>query len=523
MRMLPFLWRRIIFLFLIISVVPLCLFGQISIPLDNDFGDNGQAIFPIGPVEVNNAQDKGKQIAQQSDGKIILAGYSHDIGGTEDWIITVIRLEADGTLDPSFGIDGIAKIDFNNGDDESWAVEIQEDDKIVLTGRIWINSNSKMGLARLTANGQLDETFGNNGKVLYEIGSQSDEGFDLAIQPDGKIIATGRSWQVNGETGWGAMRLLPNGQLDSTFNNIGFIYYNSGHFDEISTCVAIQEDGKILFGGSVFGNPAIIRLMPDGSFDSSFNFGGVRTIPIGGQTTSIAIDENQRIVYTAFRYGGICKTGRILPNGEIDLSFGNNGLTTFNTEQTSFYRSYDQVLLLPDGNILGLGTFTTDDPFDNDQTLTLLLMDENGSILDSYRSNPDFNIFLCQFGIWTLHATMLQDGNIGLTSSNCYSGSNLDMLAVKLKYNPTSTSFDLLPLNSDISVFPNLSTGQIQVEHLAPYQSENLQLYDAFGRLCLSQRINQSIMTLELPEASGAYFLKVGEIVKKVWKINSGE
>lgn len=503
---------------LLFYFTPALLFAQAPFQLDSTFGENGQAIFPIGPSNINSAQDKSTRIAQQSDGKIILAGYSNDIGGTEDWIIAIMRLHPTGELDHSFGVNGVSKINFAPEDDECWAVEIQPDDKIVLTGRIWAGTHTKMGVVRLTPNGQLDATFDADGKVLYEIGAQSDEGIDLAIQPDHKILSVGRAWQTNGQTGWGVMRLLPGGQLDSTFNGTGKFYFNSGFQSESPSCIALQNDGKILLGGSINTNPCLIRLLPDGSFDPSFNSTGIRTLSTQGYITCIRIDNTGRIVYSVYNHDGFCKTGRLMPDGNPDLSFGVGGITIFNTNQNSFYTSYDRIMLLPDGKILGLGSFQRDGVFDNYRRLTLLLLDENGEILESFISNPDLQFHICYFGIWFLDAIFLEDGSIGITSSACSMEQNYDMLAVKLKYNPITSSFHLIPFNQDITVFPNPTTGVVRIDNLAPYQADFISLYDALGRLISRKNIDQQTMSLSLPDRNGAYFIRIGDVVKKVLK-----
>ncbi len=507
-------------LLLLFCIAPIFLHAQAHFQLESTFGNNGQAIIPIGPNSSNVAQDRSFQIAQQSDGKIILAGYSNDIGGTEDWIMTVIRLLPSGALDHSFGVAGVSKINFAPEADESWAVDVQPDDKIVITGRVWDGSYTKMGVVRLKPNGQLDPTFDTDGKAVYSIGALGDEGFDLAIQPDGKILSIGRAWQPGGETGWAVMRLLPGGQLDLTFNGTGKFYFNSGFYDEIASCIALQEDGKILLGGSINQNPGIIRLLPDGSFDPSFNLNGISIPEIEGSITSITLDNAGRILYSAYRSDGICKTGRLMPDGTPDPSFGTDGITLFNSNQNSYYTSYDQVMVLPDGKILGLGSFESNELFDYYRRLTLLLLDANGKILDSFISNPDLQFKICYYDIWFLHAIFLDDGAIGITSSSCSMQINYDMLAVKLKYDPLTSSFNLIPLNQEITIFPNPTTGEVRIDNLEPNQASHINIYDSFGRLHSSKKVDHWAMNLELPEGDGVYFIQVGNVVKAVLKAN---
>jgi hypothetical protein len=175
---------------------------------------------------------------------------------------------------------------------------------------------------------------------------------------------------------------------------------------------------------------------------------------------------------------------------------------------------------LPDGKILGLGCFENLDPFDYTTQLTLLLLDENGEILESFMSNPDMQLHLCSYNIRFLHATLLDDGTIGITSPSCILQSNYDMLAAKLKYNRLTTSFDLIPLKEAIAVYPNPTTGELRVDNVGAYQSDFIWVYDALGRMVSRKKIDQETMTVILPENVGTYFIKVGNAVKKVLKVN---
>src|SRR5690242_6091990 len=100
------------------------------------------------------------------------------------------------------------------------------------------------------AAGDLDTSFGNGGKVTTSFpGSQAAFGFDMAIQPDGKIVVVGEV-QSNSADDFGVARYNTDGSLDSTFGITGRITTDFFGFRDFASAVVIQPDGKILVGGS---------------------------------------------------------------------------------------------------------------------------------------------------------------------------------------------------------------------------------------------------------------------------------
>lgn len=485
-----------VYIFLLLFIAPGLAHTQNTFSLDEDFGVEGQAIFPISPGNSDIAQDKSYQLGIQSDGKIILAGYSNDIGGTDDWIITVVRLHSNGTLDISFGKNGVARIDFGPEADEVYAIDIQQDDKIVLTGRVWNVGTTGVGIVRLLPDGMLDPSFGTDGKVLYHIGSVSEEGIDIKVLENSKILAVSRSWQQNGVTGWGIMRLLSDGSPDSTFNQNGKIYYNSGWSNDQPACVLSQNAGRLLIGGMAGQNPTIIRCLEDGSFDASFGEGGIANIETEGIITSIVVDSQGRIAYSAYKNDGIIKTGRLHSNGLIDKTFGVDGMTIIDTKQNSIYTSYDRILLLPDGNILGLGTFN--DPSSNFQRLSLILFDKNGKILKSFLTHSGMQFHICDISILGLDAIFLKDGSIGITSGGCSMQRNFDMMAAKLVYDPETLTVATSDPLQNILVYPNPSSGAFRLEsHLPMFGDVSVSIHNTEGREIYTRQFRNTDQVIE--------------------------
>ena len=184
---------------------------------------------------------------------------------------------ADGDLDPSFDGDGIVITD-NGSTFESIAdIAVQPDGKIIAVGY----GSPGIIVVRYNPDGSLDSTFGTGGKAIIPSAFPS----SLALQPDGKIVLGGS--KVVGTTGESPIsdffvgRLNSNGSLDTTFNGTGMLVLDlRGGNNDISSSVKIQPDGKIVLGGTsergVFGpnDYAIVRFNPNGSLDTTFDGDG---------------------------------------------------------------------------------------------------------------------------------------------------------------------------------------------------------------------------------------------------------
>jgi len=205
-------------------------------------------------------RDYGESVAIQPDGKVVVVGESSN-GSDKD--VLVLRYNADGSLDNSFGTDGVFTYDGGGGNDYAESVAIQSDGKIVVAGwgRRW-----DVLLFRYNADGSLDKSFGTNGIVAYE--GENGDCVTMAIQSDGKILAAGFTYNGT-DADVGVFRYNADGSLDSSFGTNGVATYDSGSYDEYPWDVAIQSDGNIVVVGE--GNNGsnndvlVLRLIGGGS------------------------------------------------------------------------------------------------------------------------------------------------------------------------------------------------------------------------------------------------------------------
>ncbi len=314
--------------------------------LDTTFGTGGRVATDIG----SNTADHPLDVTIQPDGKIIVVGSTGETTGD----FAIVRYNADGTLDTSFDTDGKVVSSFSANMDRAVGVAVQADGKIVVAGDI-ANGTSFL-FARYTPDGALDTTFNSAGSVSLP----GNYARAMTIQPDGKMIVVGNSgddMQV--------VRITSAGILDTTFDSDGVKSIDFNGFIDNARTVTLQSDGKILMLGSAgisstderFG---IVRLLPNGDLDTTFNTTGKVTIdgPSGDFGRSLAVQADGKILAA----GGGVYTGsatdfyiaRLTANGELDPTFDEDG-RVYVSFGGSTYNIATNLFLLPHGRILAAG------------------------------------------------------------------------------------------------------------------------------------------------------------------------
>ena len=230
--------------------------------LDTTFNGTGRVLTDVGIA----SGDFGTAAVIQADGKIVVGGWSDASGIPFDF--SVVRYNPDGTLDLTFNTTGKVLTDFSGfgSYDTLQALAIQSDGKIVAAGRSNASGHSNFAVARYTATGVLDGTFNATGKVLTVFDAGSAMANAVVIQSDGKIVAVGLFDDGNpGGVDFALARYNTDGTSDSTFNSTGKVVTNIGGFD-VGYGVAIQSDGKIVASGSSDVNGtsdfALLRYLP---------------------------------------------------------------------------------------------------------------------------------------------------------------------------------------------------------------------------------------------------------------------
>ncbi|MBC1238437.1 DUF4347 domain-containing protein [Nostoc sp. 2RC] len=219
--------------------------------LDSSFGNGGRVI-----TSMSDGQDFIASILIQPDGKIVVTGGVM-VNGNNNFILA--RYNSNGSLDTNFGSNGKVITDFPGTDDFGNSVALQSDGKIVVAGSTGnIGSNGDFALARYNSNGTLDTSFGNGGKVVTDLGG-NDAGQSLAILQNGKIVVSGFAQNPSDRRDFALAVYNSNGSLDTSFGNSGKVITPVGSSYFQDTRVAVQSDGKIVVAGSDSGNFVVAR------------------------------------------------------------------------------------------------------------------------------------------------------------------------------------------------------------------------------------------------------------------------
>jgi uncharacterized delta-60 repeat protein len=304
-------------------------FGIVRLDADGSLDDTfhaGGVVLTDFTCAMDHIDEAGADVAIQPDGKIVVAGYADDgvVWDSPTWgEFALARYNPDGSRDASFGADGVVSDAFGASQVRANAVAIQDDGKIVVGGHARFGYPGSglhwdyfdFAVARYHPDGTRDTSFGSNGLVTTDLGLPSNDYpcdfiSDIAIQPDGKIVAVG-STGFNGRD-LAIARYEPDGSLDAAFGTGGTITYNFGASSASGNGLVIQDDGRIVVVGylSLAGSPTgadmlVARLNEDGSLDTSFDSDGFASIDFGAMT-DVASD-------IAFPPGG-----KILVGGRAD-------------------------------------------------------------------------------------------------------------------------------------------------------------------------------------------------------------
>jgi uncharacterized delta-60 repeat protein len=249
-------------------------------------------------------------LAVRPSGAILATGFAFDGAGFD---FALARYNRDGTLDTSFGNGGLVTTDFGAGDDFCLGVVIQHTGKIVAFGTAFNGANFDFALARYTRDGTLDPTFGAGGRVLTDFDWTDEEIRDLALQPNGQMVALGETIGGCG-VAFALARYNRDGTLDEGFGATGLVVTDFGSADAQGEAVVIQPNGKILAGGrSVLGvntDFQLARYNRDRTLDTSFGEGGMVTTDFfGGRDGALAIALHSRgeIVLAGFAFTGVSR------------------------------------------------------------------------------------------------------------------------------------------------------------------------------------------------------------------------
>ena len=328
-------------------------------------------------IDVAGADELNQSVAMQADGKVLVAGFSAHEGASETtYDYSVVRLNANGTLDPTFGDYGRALVDAQvSFENEKYSLAVQGDGSILVSSPYFggagnydvirlsssgvpdaeFNANAQasipddigrsygavsvanngtvlvtsvdpdnLNMVRLNADGTPDERFGNHGYLTFaspvEWGSDA---VQVRVLADGQLLVAGNLLQ--NEFPYAVMRVNTDGSLDTGFGHNGMVTFDSSLLSYGDGGIAVQADGKVVLSGNSYEFDAanIVRLNADGSYDDSFGTGGVVAVPLQGEagsTHSVTVLADGKIIVggdTDSNYSVI----RLNSDGTLDTTF----------------------------------------------------------------------------------------------------------------------------------------------------------------------------------------------------------
>ena len=386
-------------------------------------------------------------------------------------------VSAQPELDITFNGTGKATVDMTPFDELGRSVLVQADNKVVVVGatRRGFNIDDHFGLTRFNADGSLDTTFGDQGKVItiFDANGIYEGAYAAALQPDGKIVVAGFvSILMPGPGYFAVARYNTDGSLDTSFSNDGKASYAPiQHISEIRA-MAVAPNGSIVVAGRYFDGQAwqtaVVSFNSDesgGLFFDVRNFGGWQ-LNDTNVPTCIAIQPDGKIIvgltYYIFNGGNSdvnAKLIRLNPNGTYDFTFVGGGSVIL--PSPGVYESITALSILPNGHILAAGN--------NSGSFLLMRFNENGGTDHSFGSDG--------------RVITPMDGNSGATALAVRPGGKI------ISSGLTSGNFGVAVYNADGSLDTSFS-GDGKLIFGGAYSAGHNMGFDSLGRIVLGGSIN---------------------------------
>lgn len=331
--------------------------------LDTTFSGDGKLT-----TEIFGGQDYAYAVAVQADGKIVAAGSANINAASSFTVFALVRYNANGSLDTTFGSGGIVSTDFFGFTNAATSLALQADGKIVVAGIAHDGVADRFALARYNVNGSLDTAFGTGGKVSTSFFGFGDGARAVALQADGKIVAVGDAYPGGANTQFALARYNADGSLDASFGTGGKVTTDFFGANDFGISVALLAGGKIMAAGNAsvpgtgIDHVALARYNADGSLDATFGAGGKTTAEFSSafvRRWSAVAQADGKIVATSWGVDSASGFDHFLlvrfdTNGNLDSTFSGDGrlTTTFLGSQNQAYA----IAVQANGKIVAAGS-----------------------------------------------------------------------------------------------------------------------------------------------------------------------
>lgn len=488
--------RAIIYTFLLL---PFLLIGQENPVKDLSFNNNN-----TGFVKTDIwGNDEAHAVLVQPDKKIIVGGHTSQ-GNFGNASYAIVRYNEDGSLDSSFGDEGIVTSDGGR----CYSMELLNNGKIIIAGQY----NAKNFVARLLPNGSLDETFGEDG--VFNMGSNYTQVNDMIILPNGSILCAGHSGFSSRKLQ--VFKLTSDGELDTSFGTDGFFTSFFGYTAVTVNAILLQPDGKFIVGGAVIPDHyyphlnnelLLVRFNTDGTLDADFGQDGVQLHTSSTKCANdLAFTSDYKIIAVgnidtnlSGTYGDVVVT-QFNNDGSLDETFGTeSGYTRISVDSYAEYAR--SVLISADGKI-----YLGGDYWDWGNYHLVIRFNADGTPDDTFGNNGIFETLIkAYFG--GLDMAFTPDSKLVLVGYANFSN-NFDFVTIRLILDTTGLSVEDNNLVSKIELYPNPVSDVVNIK--GELFIDSVFVYDLTGKVVFSQNVSNYEVSLNISGlSSGTYITKI--------------
>jgi uncharacterized delta-60 repeat protein len=511
--------KQLLFLLLLISSSSI-LNAQASGAFDPTFNASGYDIMDIQQL------DLFQDVAVQSDNKIVAVGMSFN----DNFISTayIMRFLPSGELDTEFGGDGRFSLEIDN-EANIYSVAISDEGKIIIAGSTTDYQDYKMLLIQVNPDGSIDNSFGTNGVVTINVGqvdkNKADYIFDVDTDTNGNIIVAGSSLDTAYFNMPTLVRFTPTGQLDETFGTNGVVTIQAINGENVFDCVKIQNDGKIVAAGHysqglIWFVLLVARYNEDGTLDTEFGDGGIIKYSysnVDDEAFGLDITPTGNIVIAGFvgsqSYNYDAYIVQFKNNGQIDSTFGTNGVII---EDYGNFDVAEDIKVLDNGKIVVVGETGEGPP--NGYDLAVWTYNSDGTPDLSFGQNGIAVHAISDYNVMLHGVDVQEDGKIiAVGQARASTGSENDFFIGRI-IGDVSIGFADLTNSSSTVLYPNpiRSSETIQIK---PTQknitASKIELYNTNGQLIQAASTSNSktsfngiSMKLSSAVSQGIYFVK---------------
>jgi uncharacterized delta-60 repeat protein len=357
--------------------------------LDNQFNTTGAAV-----TDFRNVFEQGRAVLPMADGRVVVVGgYSLPANTSNDWDgFVLIRHNADGTFDPTFGAGGAVRARGPAGlDIDVTDAVMAPDGSIIVVGhgvREGVSPADQVGLVvtRFTAAGEIDTSFATGGILETDLLDLRNTSGAVALQSDGKILIGGMLYDnATNSTRLGVARLNANGAFDNTFDGDGRAFTPAQQEFYTTNALLLNNDGSMIVVGQSNSADALVMAKFDSSGNPVNGFGtaGVAKFNDGWEeanNAALALDGGIVTVGTS-GINGAFRISKFNATGQRVLNFGDDGTDDGKIDVAfSGPATANAVVLQSDGRLVVAGTRARFDVFPVDSKIALTRLNPDGTV-----------------------------------------------------------------------------------------------------------------------------------------------